>query len=87
MNIRRSTLCSAAAALALALCGCAAGSGVRTAADSAPPCLKETGSRLPPSEASCTPGRSYSRSDIDATGATTAAGALRLMDPSISVGH
>ena len=75
---------------ALVLGGCAAsGGGARyaatTAAPAHAPCLKDTGSRLPASEADCMPGRSYSKSDIDATGETNAAGALRLMDPSITV--
>jgi hypothetical protein len=50
-------------------------------------CTQETGSRLPPKKDSCAGvGRSYSRDDIDRTGAVTAGGALRLMDPSVS-GH
>jgi hypothetical protein len=70
------------------LCGCAASGAVHdTAHAAASPCLKDTGSHLPPSAATCIPGRSYSKSDIDATGATTVAGALRLMDPSITIGH
>jgi hypothetical protein len=48
-------------------------------------CTHETGSRLPPKKDGCAGvGRSYSKDDIDRTGAVTAGGALRLMDPSIT---
>jgi len=47
-------------------------------------CTSETGSRLPPKKDGCAGvGRSYSKDDIDRTGAVTAGGAMRLMDPSI----
>jgi len=49
-------------------------------------CLSETGSRIPSSGASCSAfGHSYSSEDINSTGSTTAAGSLRLLDPSITV--
>jgi len=51
-----------------------------------PGCLKDTGSRIPSDGASCSAfGRSYSSDDINRTGSTTASGALRLLDPSITV--
>ena len=45
-----------------------------------------TGSRIASREGDCfTPGRSYSTDDIGRTRATTAAGALRQLDPSIMI--
>jgi hypothetical protein len=53
-----------------------------------PACLTEAGSRIAANSANCSAiGRSYSRDDIDRTGATTAGEALRLMDPSVTVHH
>jgi hypothetical protein len=46
-----------------------------------------TGSRIPSSEPCSSSGRVYSDQDIENTGATTAAEALRLLDPSITVGR
>lgn len=44
-----------------------------------------TGSRIP---GACTgPGHSYSQTDIANTGETTVAGALRLLDPTLTVNH
>jgi len=49
-----------------------------------PTCLTETGSRIP--GAKCRGyGRSYSNEDIERTGQTSAADALALVDPSITV--
>jgi hypothetical protein len=59
-----------------------------TAHASAPnTCMHDTGTRikLPPGECSASAGRSYSKEDVDRTGKTTAGGALRLMDPSITI--
>jgi hypothetical protein len=51
-----------------------------------PACLSETGTRIPGNGTNCsTVGRSYSSDDINSTGATTADGALRLLDPAITV--
>jgi hypothetical protein len=51
-----------------------------------PACLARTGSRIPVNGRSCSAiGRSYTIDDIRRTGATTVGGALRLMDPSITV--
>jgi hypothetical protein len=51
-----------------------------------PACLSETGTRVPGNGANCSAvGRSYSSDDINSTGATTADGALRLLDPAITV--
>lgn len=49
-------------------------------------CLKETGSRIKPAEdRPCigAPGQVYTRDDIDRTGATTTAEALRKLSPSV----
>ena len=52
-------------------------------------CIRNTATRIPLKEHECatTPGRIYSKDDIDRTGATTAGDALRLLDPAIKVGH
>ena len=41
--------------------------------------------KLAPGECSASAGRSYSKEDVDRTGKTTASGALRLMDPSVTI--
>jgi hypothetical protein len=49
-------------------------------------CVISTGSRILAQGSKCTAlGRSYSQRDVRLTGATTAADALRLLDPAISV--
>jgi hypothetical protein len=50
-------------------------------------CMHDTGTRikLAPDECSASAGRSYTKEDVDRTGKTTAGGALRLMDPSITI--
>ena len=82
------------AALAV-LCACA-GQNAAVKPDAAktsanqknPACLSDTGSRLPSSGADCSAlGRSYSSEDIDRTGSSTAGGALRLLDPSLTISH
>jgi hypothetical protein len=53
-----------------------------------PNCLTSTGSRIPVTGTDCTAtGRSYSNQDLQRTGATSVAGALPLMDPSLTVVH
>jgi hypothetical protein len=53
-----------------------------------PACLSETGTRVPGNSASCSAvGRSYSSDDINSTGSPTAGGALRQLDPAITVHH
>jgi hypothetical protein len=50
--------------------------------------VNQTGSRISQAGTACTgPGRSYSQADIANTGQTTAAGALGLLDPSVTVHH
>jgi len=51
-------------------------------------CLTQSGSRIPLKGTGCTAvGRSYSNQEVALTGATTVAGALRLLDPSITINH
>jgi hypothetical protein len=51
-----------------------------------PTCLTETGSRVASGTSKCRGyGRAYSSGDIDRTGQTSAADALALMDPSVTV--
>jgi hypothetical protein len=51
-----------------------------------PNCLTATGSRVAPGTSKCRGfGRAYSSEDIDRTGQTSAADALALLDPSITV--
>ena len=49
-------------------------------------CLTDTGSAIKRAPGNCMPvnGRSYTREDIDRTGATTVGGALTNLDPSIT---
>ena len=85
---------AAAIAAGLILAGCAAiadstkakPEGQTAAADN-PSCLTQTGSRIAVKGACRGTGRSYTNDDISVTGATTAGGALRLLDPSIIVNH
>jgi hypothetical protein len=50
-----------------------------------PTCLTETGSRIAGTSKCRGFGRAYSSQDIDRTGQTSAADALALLDPSITV--
>lgn len=52
-------------------------------------CLRETGSLIPAKKGECLPvtGRSYSREELQRTGAQDNARALQMLDPGISVGH
>lgn len=73
-----------ACAAALFLITACAGTTKDAKLDSA--CPNQTGSRIPVNPSTCSaPGRAYSSDDIKRTGATTAGGALRLIDPSVTV--
>jgi hypothetical protein len=50
-------------------------------------CMRDTGTRLKlaPDQCTASAGRSYSKEDVDRTGKSTASGALRLMDPSVTI--
>jgi hypothetical protein len=57
-----------------------------TAMTKDPTCLTETGSRISMGPAKCRGfGRSYSNDEIERTGSTSAADALGLLDPSVTV--
>jgi hypothetical protein len=78
--------------LTLILAGCAAGGSPKPATP--PPlaqntqCMPQSGTRIAAHEPDYSiVGRCYSRSDIERTGATTAADALPLLDPAITVQH
>jgi hypothetical protein len=82
----RLTFTAIAFSAAIALCGCA------TTNSSAPKpsstaCNMSTGSRLPAGAGCASPGRTYSQDDLDKTGKTTAAGALSMVDPSVTITH
>lgn len=85
--------CAAGALLcALSICGCATTNGTnsppKNTAAVSPTCLTSTGSRIPAGANDCSAfGRSYSKTDIDQTGMTTAGGALGYLDPSITISH
>jgi hypothetical protein len=56
-----------------------------SAAAKDPTCLTETGSRISGTSKCRGYGRAYSSEDIDRTGKTSAADALALLDPSVTV--
>jgi hypothetical protein len=75
---------------ACSLVGCASTGNVRAPNDAPDAaragCVNQSGSLIPQTRAACTGlGHSYSRADIDRTGATTVGDALRLLDPTITV--
>jgi hypothetical protein len=80
----------AALLAALSICGCATTNGPDTAGGPSGPstCLTSTGSRIPAGDTRCTAwGRSYSQTDLNQTGKTTAGGALANLDPSVTISH
>ena len=91
--MRTKTLNAGLMLAAAMLAGCAAGAAnmkpaavVATANGSS--CPHSTGTRIPLGESDCAgPGRSYSSDQLQRTGATDAASALALLDPSITVRH
>ena len=51
-------------------------------------CVAGTGTALPTKSISCTgPGNTYSSDDLQRTGATTVSGALRRLDPDVTITH
>jgi hypothetical protein len=72
---------------ALALCGCATTNNPPAKTARAPsPCLRPTASRIPDADCAAS-GRSYSQTDLNQTGKTTASDALALVDPTVTAGH
>ena len=92
-----STCLAASAVLLLAACSSAPATRADTKNASAAAATQRcfgtttTASRIPPGPNECataaSPVRSYSSEEIDRTGATDAAHALQLLDPSVTVGH
>jgi hypothetical protein len=82
-----------AAAFALSLSACATQPAARPASADAtakiqppPGCVGSTGTLIPVAAGTCAGfGNSYTRQDIDHTGQTSVAGALSVMDPSLSI--
>lgn len=75
---------------ACSLVGCASTGNYHAsnqASDAAPAgCVNQSGSLIPQARGACAGlGHTYSRADIDHTGATTVGEALRLLDPTITV--
>jgi hypothetical protein len=75
---------------ACSLVGCASPGNVRAPSDALDSaragCVHQTGSLIPQTGAACIgPGHTYSQSDIAHTGETTVAGALRYLDPTITI--
>jgi hypothetical protein len=88
MSIRIAGMSLAAAALALGACASTSGNSATKPVAAAPPagCVSGTGSRLTAAPGNCAGfGRTYTREDIDNTGETTAGGALRRLDPTVTV--
>lgn len=88
---RNLLICAVASASAL---GCAGMTNPRSdnhpVASAVQPCpLSNTASRIPtePGRCSSSPGRDYSQTEIQQTGQTNAADALRMLDPTITVHH
>ena len=82
------------AGLALALAACASTpppKPAQTAAAAKVPvgCVPETASRIPPSAQTCAGfGHTWTQDDISRTGQPDAGGALKLLDPSLTIqGH
>jgi len=51
-------------------------------------CVSQTGSLIPQPAGTCAAfGHTYSHSDIETTGRTTVAGALRDLDPTLTISH
>jgi hypothetical protein len=77
--------------LALILAGCAASGSSKPGGASVAQnttCVPQSATRIAAQDPTYTSvGRCYSRTDIERTGATTAADALPLLDPSITIQH
>jgi hypothetical protein len=81
-----------AIAAALVVAACAAGNVKPTALSAAdshkPPCVPQTGSRIPEENAEhSVVATCYTSTDISRTGVPNAAQALQIMDPAVRVGH
>ncbi len=75
-----------ATAAAIILAACAVPASRQVAEN--PNCPTQTGSRIAGDAVNCSGfGRSYTHDDISRTGSANAGEALRLLDPSVTVGH
>jgi hypothetical protein len=91
--MRNSTLLGVACALALA--GCATPRPTESISQAAfagpqpPPCVQDTGTRLPVKAQDCAGfGQTFTQHDLQRTGAMDTAGALQLLSPSLLIqGH
>jgi hypothetical protein len=81
----RIALLGAIAAATLAACATGPTKPVASAAPAG--CVRDTGSRVPPSKGCAGFGSTYTQEDLARTGQTTAGGALGLLDPTITVSH
>lgn len=76
-------------ALALCVAACASSPSTPPAATAANPpgwCVSSTGTRIPLSPGECAAaGHTWTQKQIDTTGATDAAQALRQLDPSLTI--
>ena len=88
----KSTLLSVACTVVLAACATSgpiqSPSKVALARE-APPCLQQTGTRLPVKPQDCAAfGQTFTNRDLQGTGAVDTAGALQLLSPSLVIrGH
>jgi hypothetical protein len=88
MSTRMSVLSSIAAALALGACASTSGNAPTKPVTASQPagCVSDTGSRIPAPPGNCAGfGSTYTQEDIEHTGKTTVGGALRELDPTITV--
>jgi hypothetical protein len=88
MSTRMSVLSSIAAALALGACASTSGNAPMKPVTASQPagCVSDTGSRIHAPPGNCAGfGSTYTQEDIERTGKTTVGGALRELDPTITV--
>ena len=90
--IKKSLIAAGVACAAILAANVASACDQHPSADAAkttaknPACLTQTGSHIRAAAKGCTAlGHSYDQTDIARTGASTAGGALRLLDPAITV--
>ena len=88
MSTRMSVLSSIAAALALGACASTSGNAPTRPVTASQPagCVSDTGSRISAPPGNCAGfGNTYTQEDVRHTGETTLGGALRLLDPTVTV--
>jgi hypothetical protein len=88
MSTRMAALSSIVAALALGACASTSGNARTKPITASQPagCVSDTGSLIPARPGNCAGfGTTYTQEDIRHTGETTAGGALRLLDPTVTV--